>query len=126
VSVGDALLAPTITRRLVERFANPRKPSVGDATALRTLTQREREVFDHVAPGMSNAEIADALVVSEATDKTHVGAILAKLGLRNRAQAVVLAYESGAIQVASEGSAAEPARTVSTDPAATGTKRRGG
>jgi DNA-binding NarL/FixJ family response regulator len=100
VSVGDALLAPTITRRLVERFARPAQTPAGDAAALETLTTREREVFGLLARGMSNAEIADALVVGEATVKSHVAAILAKLGLRNRAQAVVLAYESGLIRAA--------------------------
>jgi DNA-binding NarL/FixJ family response regulator len=100
VSVGDALLAPTITRRLVERFARPSKAPAGDAAALATLTAREHEVFGLLARGMSNAEIADALVVGEATVKSHVAAILAKLELRNRAQAVVLAYESGLIRAA--------------------------
>jgi DNA-binding NarL/FixJ family response regulator len=105
VSVGDALLAPTITRRLVERFARPAQSPAGDAAALETLTAREREVFGLLARGMSNAEIADSLVVGDATVKSHVAAILAKLGLRNRAQAVVLAYESGLIRAAvpSEG-----------------------
>ena len=92
VSVGDALLAPSVTRRLVERFARPSPAPAGDVAALATLTAREREVFGLLARGMSNAEIADALVIGEATAKSHVAAILAKLGLRNRAQAVVLAY----------------------------------
>jgi DNA-binding NarL/FixJ family response regulator len=102
VSVGDALLAPAITRRLVERFARPAQTTAGDAAALETLTVREREVFGLLARGMSNAEIADALVVGESTVKSHVAAILAKLGLRNRAQAVVLAYESGLIRASAE------------------------
>jgi DNA-binding NarL/FixJ family response regulator len=100
VTVGDALLAPGITRRLVERFARPSEAPAGDAAALATLTAREREVFGLLARGMSNTEIADRLVVGEATVKSHVAAILAKLDLRNRAQAVVLAYESGLIRVA--------------------------
>ena len=100
VSVGDALLAPAITRRLVERYARPSQATAGDAAALATLTAREREVFGLLARGMSNAEIADALVVGEATVKSHVAAVLAKLELRNRAQAVVLAYESGLIRAA--------------------------
>ncbi len=100
VSVGDALLAPTITRRLVERYARPRPSSAGDAAALATLTAREREVFGLLARGMSNAEIADTLVVGEATVKSHVAAVLSKLDLGNRAQAVVLAYESGVIRAA--------------------------
>jgi DNA-binding NarL/FixJ family response regulator len=102
VAVGDALLAPSITRRLVERFARPlAAPDVAPET-LAKLTVRETEVFKLLARGMSNAEIAATLVVSEATIKTHVAAILAKLGLRNRAQAVVLAYESGIVRVGSD------------------------
>ena len=100
VSLGDALLAPSITRRLVERFAQPAVPLAGAPDALATLTARETEVFKLVARGMSNGEIADALVVTEATVKTHVAAVLAKLGLRNRAQAVVFAYESGVVKAA--------------------------
>ena len=97
MSIGDALLAPTSgARRLVERFArDPRKHPAGDATALATLTAREREVFGLLARGMSNTEIADALVVGKATVKSHVAAIHAKLKLRNRAQAVVLASSTG-------------------------------
>jgi DNA-binding NarL/FixJ family response regulator len=98
VSVGDALLAPSITRRLVERFASPPASPAVSPEALATLTARETEVFGLVARGMSNAEIADALVVSEATVKTHVAGILSKLDLRNRAQAVVFAYESGLVR----------------------------
>ena len=96
--VGDALLAPSITRRLVERFARP-EPTIEIAPdALAALTPRETEVFRLVARGMSNAEIAAELVVSEATVKTHVAGVLGKLGLRNRAQAVVFAYESGLVR----------------------------
>jgi DNA-binding NarL/FixJ family response regulator len=98
VAVGDALLAPSITRRLIERYAQAR-PTVGVVPdALERLTAREMDVFRLVARGMSNAEIAAQLVVSEATVKTHVAGILGKLGLRNRAQAVVLAYESGLVR----------------------------
>jgi DNA-binding NarL/FixJ family response regulator len=89
---GDALLAPSITRRLVERFA-PR--SAG--TDLSVLTPRELEVLGLIARGLSNAELAAALTLSEATVKTHVARILGKLGLRDRVQAVVLAYETGLI-----------------------------
>jgi DNA-binding NarL/FixJ family response regulator len=105
VAIGDALLAPSITRRLVERFARP--PTVIDAApgALARLTARETEVFKLVARGMSNAEIAATLVVTEATIKTHVAGILSKLDLRNRAQAVVLAYESGLVQAGGYGPA---------------------
>ncbi len=97
VAVGDALLAPSITRRLVERFARPAAPAVSHR-ALSTLTAREVEVLTLIARGLSNAEIAATLFVSEATVKTHVARILPKLGLRDRAQAVVLAYESGLVQ----------------------------
>ncbi len=102
VALGDALLAPSITRRLIERYARPPAPPAGSIGALATLTPRETEVLRLVARGMSNAEVADTLVVSEATAKTHVGAILAKLDLRNRAQAVVLAYESGLVRAGAE------------------------
>jgi DNA-binding NarL/FixJ family response regulator len=98
VAVGDALLAPSITRRLVERFARPQAALEAAPERLARLTARETEVFKLLARGMSNAEIAEMLVVSEATIKTHVAGILAKLGLRNRAQAVVLAYESGLVR----------------------------
>jgi DNA-binding NarL/FixJ family response regulator len=94
VRSGDALLAPSITRRLVERFA----PAAGSSTPgreLSDLTPRELEVLRWLARGLSNAEVAAALTVSEATVKTHVARILAKLGLRDRVQAVVLAYETG-------------------------------
>jgi DNA-binding NarL/FixJ family response regulator len=99
VAVGDALLAPSITRRLVERYARPGSALDSVPEAMATLTTREAEVFKLLARGMSNAEIAVELVVSESTVKTHVAGILAKLGLRNRAQAVVLAYESGIVKV---------------------------
>jgi DNA-binding NarL/FixJ family response regulator len=100
VRTGDALLAPSITRRLVERFA-PRARGPGVAGRdLSALTPRELEVFGLVARGMSNAELASALTLSEATVKTHVARILAKLDLRDRVQAVVLAYETGLISPA--------------------------
>ncbi len=97
VAIGDALLDPAITRRLVERYARPHAGRQVAPEALAGLTARETEVFLLVARGMSNAEIAEALVVSEATVKTHVAGILAKLGVRNRAQVVVYAYESGCV-----------------------------
>lgn len=97
IASGDALLAPSITRRLVERFARPAaRVSSGDAE-LFTLTSREKEVLVLMARGLSNAELADRLTLSEATVKTHVARILSKLGLRDRVQAVVLAYESGLV-----------------------------
>jgi DNA-binding NarL/FixJ family response regulator len=97
VRCGDALLAPSITRRLVERFA-PRAAAAGSANGdLSALTPRELEVLGLVARGLSNAELAAALTLSEATVKTHVARILAKLQLRDRVQAVVLAYEIGLV-----------------------------
>jgi DNA-binding NarL/FixJ family response regulator len=98
IAVGDALLAPSITRRLVERFARPQAPLSVISATLSLLTPRELEVLKLIARGMSNAEIAEALFVSESTVKTHVARILAKMGLRDRVQAVVFAYESGMIQ----------------------------
>jgi len=95
VRTGDALLAPAITRRLVERFARRDTGTPGIPRNLRTLTARELEVLRLLAEGLNNAELADRLTVSEATVKTHVAHILAKLGLRDRVQAVVLAYQSG-------------------------------
>jgi DNA-binding NarL/FixJ family response regulator len=95
VRCGDALLAPSITRRLVERFA-PRSPGPA-GTGLSALTPRELEVLGLIARGLSNAELAAALTLSEATVKTHVARILGKLGLRDRVQAVVLAYETGLV-----------------------------
>jgi len=93
VNTGDALLAPSITRRLVERFTAA--PAVHrDLTG---LTPREREVLTLLGRGLSNTELADALTLSEATVKTHVARIFAKLGLRDRAQAVVVAYETGLV-----------------------------
>jgi DNA-binding NarL/FixJ family response regulator len=96
VRTGDALLAPSITRRLVERFA-PRTAAGGPGADLSALTPRELEVLGLVARGLSNAELAAALTLSEATVKTHVARILAKLQLRDRVQAVVLAYETGLV-----------------------------
>jgi DNA-binding NarL/FixJ family response regulator len=97
VAAGDALLAPSITRRLVERFARPATPAPAVSPALGTLTAREVEVLRLMARGLSNAEIADTLTLSEATVKTHVARILPKLDLRDRVQVVVFAYESGLI-----------------------------
>ena len=98
VATGEALLAPTITRRLIEQFVNRPPPGSRKPPELADLTERELEVLKLVARGLSNAEIAAALSVSEATVKTHVTHILMKLNLRDRVQAVVLAYESGLIQ----------------------------
>lgn len=93
VAAGDALLAPRITRRLIERFASLGDPAPPRPVALAGLTDREVEVLGLVARGLSNTEIADRLVVSPATVKTHVGHLLAKLDARDRAQLVVAAYE---------------------------------
>ena len=97
VAAGDALLTPGITRRLIERFARPAGALPGAADKLAGLTPRELEIFKQMAGARSNAEIAAALVLSEATVKTHVARILAKLQLRDRVQAVVFAYESGLV-----------------------------
>jgi DNA-binding NarL/FixJ family response regulator len=96
VASGEALLAPSVTRRLIEEFfARPTEPV--RTSMLEALTARETEVLRLVARGMSNTEIAEHLFVSEQTVKTHVGKIFAKLGLRDRAQAVICAYESGLV-----------------------------
>ncbi len=96
VAAGDALLAPSVTRRLIAGFA--RQPPPGPPPAqLDRLTSRETEVLRLIARGLSNAEISDTLVIAEQTTKTHIGRILGKLGLRDRAQAVVVAYETGLI-----------------------------
>ena len=95
VAGGEALLAPTVTRRLISEFAT--RPRLAPPPQLAELTGREREVFVLVARGLANAEIAATLHLAEQTVKTHVSAMLAKLGLRDRVQAVVLAYESGVV-----------------------------
>jgi DNA-binding NarL/FixJ family response regulator len=97
VASGDALLAPSITRRLIEEFSRTRPVDTPPPPSVEELTARELEVLGLIAKGMSNAEIAAELVVSETTVKTHVARVLMKLGLRDRVQAVVLAYESGLI-----------------------------
>jgi len=97
VADGEALLAPTVTRRLLDRFART-LPDEKPPPALETLTARELEILRLVAGGLSNAEIADQLVVTEATVKTHVSSVLRKLQLRDRVQAVVLAYDAGLVQ----------------------------
>jgi DNA-binding NarL/FixJ family response regulator len=95
VAEGEALLAPSITRRLIQEFASAAPTPAEPPRGLDELTARELEVFKLLARGLSNAEIAEELVVSETTVKTHVARVLMKLGLRDRVQAVVLAYESG-------------------------------
>jgi DNA-binding NarL/FixJ family response regulator len=94
---GDALVAPSVTRRLIEHFVSPVRRPAERPRELDDLTPREAEVLELIGRGFSNAELADHLVVSEKTVKTHVGRILAKLGLRDRVQAVILAYEAGIV-----------------------------
>jgi DNA-binding NarL/FixJ family response regulator len=98
VAAGDAVVSPRVTRRLLEEYAQVLPPSEDHYPQLAALTDREREVLVEVARGLSNAEIAASLYVSEATVKSHVGRILSKLALRDRVQVVVLAYESGLIR----------------------------
>jgi DNA-binding NarL/FixJ family response regulator len=101
VAEGEAVVAPRITRRLLDRFAGQLTPPRTGDSRLDALTEREREVLLLVAQGLSNAEIAERLVVAETTVKTHVGRMLTKLGLRDRVQAVVLAYETGLVRPSS-------------------------
>jgi len=98
VHSGDAVVAPSTTRRLIDQFAPLLPAGAAAPPEISGLTEREREVLVHVAQGQSNSEIARRLFVSEATVKTHVGRILAKLGLRDRVQAVVFAYENGLVR----------------------------
>jgi DNA-binding NarL/FixJ family response regulator len=97
VAAGEALLAPSVTRRLIAHFAGPRRPTAARPSALGQLTEREREVLLLIAQGLSNLELADSLHISMPTAKTHVSRILAKLGARDRAQLVMIAYESGLV-----------------------------
>ncbi|HET7476123.1 MAG TPA: response regulator transcription factor [Dermatophilaceae bacterium] len=97
VVAGDILLAPEVTRRLVERYAGPPTGKVRAPEALRSVTDREREVLFGVVRGCTNAEIAHALTIGEATVKTHVAHLLTKLGLRDRLQLVIFAYETGLV-----------------------------
>jgi DNA-binding NarL/FixJ family response regulator len=99
VHSGDALLAPSVTKRLIDEFAHrPLPEGTSQVEALEELTGREREVLSHVAKGMSNAEIAQTLFLSEGTVKTHIKRIFYKLGLRDRTQAVIFAYDVGIVQ----------------------------
>ncbi|MQY14503.1 Oxygen regulatory protein NreC [Streptomyces sp. RB5] len=98
VAEGGTLLAPSITRRFIDRFAERRPPNAAVASRLDRLTGREREIMTAVARGASNAEIAESLVIGAATVKSHVSSILTKLGLRDRIQVVIFAYESGLVE----------------------------
>jgi len=97
VAAGEALLAPSVTRRLIETYVQ-RQPARALPRSIEELTAREREVLELMARGLSNTEIAETFVVSETTVKTHVAHVLDKLGLRDRVQAVVFAYECGIVQ----------------------------
>ena len=105
VAAGDALLAPSVTRRLIADFASQPRADAPLPRSLTALTQRETEVLRLIARGLSNIEISDTLVIAEQTTKTHVGRILAKLDLRDRAQAVIVAYESGLVTPGGPGPA---------------------
>jgi DNA-binding NarL/FixJ family response regulator len=102
VAKGDAIIAPGVTRRLLDNFASlfpdAREGAAPDCPPLSQLTDRERQVLVRVAEGLSNAEIAAALVISEATVKSHLGRVLAKLGLRDRVHAVIFAYQAGLVR----------------------------
>lgn len=100
VAEGDALLAPRVTRRLLERFAAQRPPVNRHALRLADLTEREREILVLVGQGRANGEIAESLFIAEQTVKTHVSRIFTKLGLRDRVQAVILAYDAGLVEPA--------------------------
>jgi len=95
IAAGDSLLWPSVTRRVIDRMAQQPTPDVANQTKLDELTRREREVLELIARGLSNREIAAALVVEESTIRTHVKRILMKLDLRDRVQAVIFAYETG-------------------------------
>jgi DNA-binding NarL/FixJ family response regulator len=97
-AAGNALLAPSVTMRLIDAFARRPPATLPAPSRLASLTVRERDILLRLARGLTNAEIAADLVVSEATVKTHVGNLLAKLGLRDRVQAVILAYETGIVR----------------------------
>ena len=100
IAAGDSLLSPSVTRRVIDRMSQQPTPALADQARLDDLTPREREVLGLIAQGLSNREIARALVVEESTIRTHVKRILMKLDLRDRVQAVIFAYETGLIQPA--------------------------
>jgi DNA-binding NarL/FixJ family response regulator len=100
IAAGESLLSPSVTRRVIDRIAQQRTPELTDQARLSVLTPHERDVLELIAQGLSNSEIATALVVEESTVRTHVKRILMKLHLRDRVQAVILAYETGVNQPA--------------------------
>jgi DNA-binding NarL/FixJ family response regulator len=106
IAAGDSLLSPSVTRRVIDRMAQQPTPDLADQAKLDELTAREREVFELAARGLSNREIAAALVVEESTIRTHVKRILMKLGLRDRVQIVIFAYETGINQPSAEANPA--------------------
>jgi DNA-binding NarL/FixJ family response regulator len=108
VANGNALLGPSVTRRLLERFVDEHA-SAGAAEAVARLTEREREILTLLASGLSNAELAQQLVLSETTVKTHVSSVLRKLGVRDRVQAVIVAYDAGLVRPGTGGAARRPA-----------------
>jgi DNA-binding NarL/FixJ family response regulator len=108
VAAGETLLDPVVTRRLVERFVRRPPPGAGIPERLSALTDREVQVMREVARGMTNREVAQRLVLSDATVKTHVASVLRKLGLRDRVQLVVCAYESGLVEPGAEHPQAQP------------------
>jgi DNA-binding NarL/FixJ family response regulator len=112
VAAGDTLLAPSVTRRLIADFVCRPLSGSKPPASLGALTQRETEVLILIARGFSNAEISTALVIAEQTAKTHIGRILAKLGLRDRAQAVIAAYEAGLVTPGSADTGPAPGRPV--------------
>jgi DNA-binding NarL/FixJ family response regulator len=98
VAAGEALLAPSVTRRLIEEFGRSSVPAPADDERIERLTEREREVLELMARGLSNGEIAETLILGETTVKTHVGRVLMKLDARDRVQAVIAAYETGLVR----------------------------
>jgi DNA-binding NarL/FixJ family response regulator len=110
IAAGDALLSPSVTRRLIEEFARRPEPESVTLTLPNDLTEREREAFELLARGLSNREIAATMYIGEATAKTHVSRLLTKLGVRDRVQAVVLAYEAGVIRPGAPATPGDPSR----------------
>jgi DNA-binding NarL/FixJ family response regulator len=113
VAAGDSLLSPSVTRRVIDRMAKQPTPELADQNRLDELTPREREVLGLIARGLSNREIAAALAVEESTARTHVKRILMKLGLRDRVQAVIFAYETGVTAPAGSRATAPDHRAMS-------------